>query len=338
MALMAHLVGLSLALGAFLGGLVVSESELSHQAVAEIIPLRDLFATLFFTSVGMLIDPNFMLANAVSIALVVVLVVVGKGLIITAIPMAFGYSLRTALMVGLAMAQVGEFSFVLARQGVNSNAIPEEMYDLTLSGALFTILISPFLVRLASPLASVAARAPFFGSMLSEPASAHLGDGTELRRHAVICGYGRVGSELAEALERRNFQYLVIEQDPRRVEALQRRGVPVIYGDASNPAVLEHAHLGQARILAGTMPDVRAAELTVRRARAMNPRLDIAARAQSGEDVSRLRAAGADEVVHPQFEAGLELIRHALRRYGVSAPEVELLVTRRRTAHYLPEG
>jgi monovalent cation:H+ antiporter-2, CPA2 family len=335
-ALMAHAVGLSLALGAFLGGLIVSESDLSHQAVADILPLRDLFATLFFTSVGMLIDPMFLVENAAPLVLVVVLVVVGKGAITALMPLLFGFPARTALLVGLTLAQVGEFSFVLARQGVELGAIPERLYSLTLAAALVTILLSPFLLRLGLPLSTLLAQLPLVGGRLTEPAEAQLGDGPELRRHTVICGFGRVGGELAEALSRRGFQYLVIEQDPRRVERLKQRGIPVIYGDASNPAVLEHAHLQHARLLAATMPDARAVELTVRHARSVNPRLDIVARAQSGDDLPRLRAAGADEVIHPQFEAGLEIVRHSLRRYGVSAQEVELLVSGRRIAHYLP--
>jgi CPA2 family monovalent cation:H+ antiporter-2 len=254
------------------------------------------------------------------------------------VPLAFGYSARTALLVGAALAQVGEFSFVLARQGLAQGAIPQQLYGLTLAAALVTILLSPFLVRAVGPLHRALLRLPLLGSRLAEPATPYLGGQPPTRNHVVIGGYGGVGREVAQALARRGFQYLVLELDPRRVAALRREGVPVIFGDAANPAVLEHAGLGQARLLVATMPDTRSAELAVRHARQASSRLDIIARAQSGRDVPRLRAAGADEVVHPQFEAGLEIVRHALRRFGVSPQEVELVVGRRRAAHYQPDG
>jgi len=335
-ALLAHALGLSLALGAFLAGLLVAESELAHQAVAEILPLRDLFATLFFTSVGMLIDPVFVLAYAGPIAFGVALVVLGKGLVTAAAPLAFGYSARVALLVGASLAQVGEFSFVLAQQGRDLGLIPSWLYDLTLSVALVSILLTPFLVRAAPPLQRWLARLPAVGRRFAEPVEPRLGSEQAPRLHAVICGFGRVGGELAEALALRGFHFLVIELDPWRFARLQQRGIPAIYGDAANPAVLAHANLEQARVLAATMPDARAAALVARHARAANRRLNIVARAQSAEDVDRLYQAGADEVVHPQFEAGLEFVRHALHHYGVAAREIELITGRRREAHYTP--
>jgi monovalent cation:H+ antiporter-2, CPA2 family len=154
----------------------------------------------------------------------------------------------------------------------------------------------------------------------------------------VICGYGRVARELAEALEARSLRYLVIEYNPQVVRALRERRVPVIYGDAANPAVLEHAHLEQARLLAILMPDAAAAELATRHAHALNPRLDIVARGGGPRDLERLRRAGATEVVQPEFEAGVEVIRHALGRFGVGGQELSNLVRGRRAAYYRHTG
>src|SRR5207248_8062583 len=155
-----------------------------------------------------------------------------------------------------------------------------------------------------------------------------------LNRHAVICGYGRVARELADALQARGIHYLVIEYNPDVVRRLRDQQVPVIYGDAANPAVLEHAHLERARLLAVLMPDSRATELATRHARAINPRLDIVSRGASVEDLNHLRAAGATEVVQPEFEAGVEVIRNALRRFGVGGMELSSAVAGRRRAYY----
>jgi CPA2 family monovalent cation:H+ antiporter-2 len=285
----------------------------------------------------MLIDPAFIVANPGPVAAIVALVVVGKGLITTAVPLLFGYPARMALLVGASLAQVGEFSFVLLQQGVALGLVTDQINSLTLSAALLTILLTPFLLHGVEPLHRVLLKLPVLGPLVADPVVPRLGAETELRRHAVICGFGRVGGELSEALARRGFQYLVIELDLRRVQRLQQRGIPVIYGDATNPEVLKHARLEHAQVLAAALPDARASELLVRQARAINPRLDIIARAAAGELVPRLRQAGADEVVHPQFEAGLEFVRHVLQRYGVSSREIELITSRRRIAHYTPQ-
>ncbi len=260
--------GLSLALGAFLAGLVVSESDLSHQAVAEMLPLRDLFATLFFVSVGMLLDPFFVIRNVPAVLLVVAVVVLGKLLLVTLLVRLSGYAVRVALLTGLALPQIGEFSFVLARLGVGQGLIDDYLYNLTLAGALVTIILSPALLQLAEPLMGALRRLPLVGRQFDERLPDDLAsDQSGLSRHTVICGFGRVGRELAEALERWGFAYLVIEYDPRVAAEIRKRGVPVIFGDAAKPMVLHHARLEQARVLAITVPDLPTADRAVREAR-----------------------------------------------------------------------
>src|SRR5262249_3660668 len=212
-ALVTYMAGLSLAFGAFLAGLAVAESEYRTQGVAETLPLRDLFASLFFVSVGMLIDPFALAQQAGLIGLVAGVAIVGKVAIVTAILMLLKLPGRVAVLTGLSLAQVGEFSFVLARIGVDAHAIPASLFDLPLAPALVTIVADPFLLRIAPQLLAVLERLPGIGARFGQPADADpAADG--LSRHVVICGYGRVGSELAAALERRGLRYLVIEYHP----------------------------------------------------------------------------------------------------------------------------
>jgi K+:H+ antiporter len=360
-ALVTQAAGLSLAFGAFLAGLVVGESEYRAQVVAEVLPLRDLFASLFFVSIGLLIDPRALLANVSQVALLTAAVMVGKTAIIVVVVRALGLPGPVAVLAGLALAQVGEFSFVLARLGAASGAIPPGLEDLILATALVTIVLTPALLSSAPlllrmlrvlPLAGRAFLPPLEPAVLGLTAEGATGPGAagvagaekgddghegaapRLRGHAVICGFGRVGRELAEAFSRRGLRYLVVEYNPLVVRRLRAEGVPVVYGDASRPAVLEHAHLEGARLLAVLMPDALATQEATRHGRRLNPRLDIVARARDGRDVERLRRAGATEVVQPEFEAAVEVVRHALRRYGVTSQELAHVTSGRRDAFY----
>lgn len=332
-ALLTQLIGLSLAFGAFVAGLVLAESRYRTQAVAEALPIRDLFTSLFFVSVGMLINPGQLLAHAGQVALLSAVAVFGKFLIVALILIALGLPGRIAIIAGLSLAQIGEFSFVLARVGVDSRAIPSSLFDLTLGTALVSIVAAPFLLRLAPLLEAAGRRIPRMRTRFEEKATAPI-EADRLSEHTVICGFGRVGSHLAHALTRRGRSFLVIEYNPEIVSRLEAQAVPVVYGDASNPAVLERAHLHEAVLLAVLLPDPAATELTVRRAREHSPDLDIIARANSREQVARLRAAGATEVVQPEFEAGIEVIRHALQRYGITGAELDRDAADHRAAFY----
>ncbi|HEY3110074.1 MAG TPA: cation:proton antiporter, partial [Chloroflexota bacterium] len=336
-ALATFALGLSLAFGAFLAGLAVAETDYRHQVVAEVLPLRDLFASLFFVSVGMLINPAALIANAGPVALLTGVAIVGKAAVAIGALLLLGLPGRAALLTGASLAQIGEFSFVLARIGVDAHAIPARVFDLTLVAAVLSIVATPFALRAAPALGRAARHLPLVGARFAEPVVGD--DAVEgMRRHTVICGYGRVGRELASALEARRFAYVVLEYNPLIARDLRERGVPVVYGDATNPAVLEHAHVERARLLAVLVPDAVTAELVTRRARAMSPDLDIVARAASAEGVARLRAAGASAVVQPEFEGGVEVIHHALQRYGVVGPELAHVTAGRRAAFYRVEA
>jgi monovalent cation:H+ antiporter-2, CPA2 family len=333
-ALAAQAIGLSLAFGAFVAGLVVAESEFRAQVIAEAVPLRDLFTSVFFVSVGMLIDPRTLIDNAGAVVLLTAAVLVAKPVIVTVVVLALGFPGRVAVLAALSLAQVGELSFVLAQVGVSTGAIPRLLLDLTLSTSLTTVVLAPFALRTAPLVLRAARRLPLAGPHFDDGAADADHAAAGLRGHVVVCGGGRVGGELVDALRRRSIPCVVIEYHPDAARRLRERGVPVITGDAANPAVLEHAAIPRARLLAALVPDVADAERIVRGAHALGPRIRVVARAQRGEDVEVLRRAGAEVVVQPEFEAGVEVIRHALQRYGVMGPELDHLIAGRRRAFY----
>ena len=319
--------GLSVALGAFVAGLLISESEYVHQALADVVPLRDVFATLFFASLGMLVDPSFLLDNMGMVGAAVAAIIVGKFIICALVPRLFGYSIKTMLFSGAGLFQIGEFSFVLAAAGLAVGAISTRMYDLILTSAVITILLTPFALSLVSVLYSRLSQRESIARLLASGREAALLDsGPELRGHVVICGYGRVGRVLGDVLGRRGFGHLVIDIDPYVIDTLRAGDVPCIYGDASNPEILSWAALDRARVLVITFHDPIATEMTARNARRINARLDVVARVHLDSEVETLRGLGVAELVRPEFEAGLEIIRHTLHRYGLTGPEIQIIV------------
>jgi len=324
----AYFFGLSAAVGAFIAGLLISQSAFARQALADIIPLRDTFAALFFVSLGMLVNPHFVAENIAIIAVVVAVIIVAKFIICSSIPWFFGYSPKTMLFVGLGLIQIGEFSFVLAGMGMEAGIVSQYIYSLTLTSAIITMLLTPFALSFASFLYRHLSQGERFGRLAARrPDPGWQSQRWELSGHAVICGHGRVGSSLARVLERRNFSYLVIDLDPQVISELHAREIPCIYGDAGNPEILAHAQLDKARVLICTFPDFIAVELATRNALRINPRLDIVARVHRDVDAELLKGIGVSEIVRPEFEAGLEITRHTLHRFGLSGPEIQLILT-----------
>jgi len=324
------LFGVSLALGAFLAGAVVGESDLSHQAAADALPLRDAFAVLFFVSVGMLFDPAFVLEMPFAVIGVVALIVVAKAVVAFAIVAAYGYPVRTGLTVAAGLAQIGEFSFILAGLGTRLELLPNDGFQLIVAGSLLSITLNPFLfaaldaieewVRVHPRMARVLQRrAGALGRLAANPT--HEG----LRRHAVLCGHGRVGSIIAKALERRGFRYVVIEQDRRSVEELRARGIPAVYGDAANEAVLEQVGLEDALVFVLAIPDPPAARHALEYAKRVNPRIEVVARTHSEAERAQLLDLGARQAVLGERELAVQLARFTLRRFGVSGPETEAI-------------
>jgi monovalent cation:H+ antiporter-2, CPA2 family len=326
-----YLVGLSFAFGAFVAGMVLSESEYSHQALAEIEPLRDVFAMIFFVSIGLLIDPAFLWENAGTIALVVVLVLVVKGLIFGGLARAFGYGNIAPFAVGLGLFQVGEFSFLLAREGISAEAISQETYSLVLATAAVTMALTPLAARLA-PLLYGRFRQRF----PTEPLRTfNLPEGG-LRGHAVVAGYGRVGSFVARLLSRLEKPFVVVEANPGRADEAREVGFPTVYGDAAAVPVLEAAGVSRARLVVLTVPDAIAARLAVERVKGLAPNADVLVRAESVEQLEDLGRLGVYEAVQPELEAGLELARQALACLGVEVGEAQNFADGVRRELYAP--
>jgi CPA2 family monovalent cation:H+ antiporter-2 len=329
----AELFGASLALGAFLAGVVLNESELSHRAGLEALPLRDAFAVLFFVSVGMLFEPSILVEEPLEVIAIVAIIMAGKGIAAFLIVTGIGYGLRTATLVSAALAQIGEFSFILAAVGISLDLLPEDATSLVLAGAIVSITLNPFVFRNAERIEHLASRWPWLADIASrnEPESIAA---PSLRRHVVICGYGGAGSNLARTLSGRQLPFVIVENNPFVYERARLAGHPVVFGDATQPIVLAQAQVAESRTMAvtfGTLPD---AELTVQNAKTLNPRLDIVARAEDAESYALLRESGSTEIIDADFEVSAEFVRHVLHRYGIDAREIAALQARRRAEHY----
>lgn len=323
--------GLSLALGAFVAGVVVSESDLSHQIIGEVTPLRDIFAGIFFVSVGMLVDLEYVMSNLLLVLLATLLIVVVKGGIVTALTLAFRYPLRTATLTGIALAQSAEFSFILARVGSDVDAISPPVFSLLLAAAAASIIISPMLHNAAGPIVSLIERFARGSELARLPQP--LAEEPPLRGHAVVCGYGRVGNVIGTALRRRGFPMLVIEQDQRIVRQLRDEGVPALLGYAEHPSFIEQMHLDSARVLIVAIPDALAARRVIDEALRVNPRLHIVARTHSQEERARLDQMGVEEAVIGELELAIEMTRFALHRFGVGTLETQAMLQRLRHQH-----
>lgn len=326
-AYLASLFGMSTALGALVAGIVVSESDLSHQILGAVMPLRDVFAGLFFVSIGMLVNPSYVAHNIPLIIFVVVLIIVVKGVISTGLVTGLGRPLNVAVLAGVALAQAGEFSFLLGRMGVDLNALNEGEFSLILASTAVTIILAPAAYQLAIPLVGqmehrrrqTASMDDQLASLAAQP----------LQGHAVICGYGRVGRLIGGALRRRGLPLVVIEQDAEVAHRLRQEGLRVVLGDADNFTVLQHVGLGQARLLVVAIPGALETRQTVGNARQINSSLPVIARVQSEGERDYMQRQDVTAVVGER-ELGLEMTRLTLRRYGVSAMEALAVVQRLR--------
>jgi CPA2 family monovalent cation:H+ antiporter-2 len=324
-AYISELFGLSLALGAFLAGLLISESDISHQVASELAPLRDVFAGIFFVSIGMLFDPGFVIGAAALVLLALALIVPLKGALIAGLTKALGAPGRTAVLTGVLLAQAGEFSFLLARLGSDLGAVGNAMFSLMLGSAALSIVVSPSLAK-ATPavLRELDARRRRGPDEL-QPIVPEVAAGAR-RRYAVLCGYGRIGRLVGAALERRGFPYIVIEADPGICRELRTRGVPVVQGVAENERNMDRLDLSSAQVVVVSVPDPIAMRRIVHHVRRRAPRLPIIARARSSADRDMLEREGVGEIVVAETEAALEIARFTLGRLGVSAPETAAIV------------
>jgi CPA2 family monovalent cation:H+ antiporter-2 len=331
--------GLSLALGAFVAGIIVSESDLAHQAAGEIIPFRDLFAVLFFVSVGMLLDPAAIVNEWPALLAMLTVTVLAKGVVAAVASRLLGLPLRSALLLGAIIAQEGEFSFLVAGQALHLELLDARGYNLVLATAVLSIVLTPAMVAAATRIATRIERSqPALDPPLPGAASGIRGErgavGEEDRVSVVVLGAGRVGRVVIRAVRARGFRCVVIDRDQAALEAISDMGAATLFGDAASRAILARAGLDKARLLVVAIGDSMTAQLAVERARSLNPRLTVVARARGATQVEAMRSLGAARVADPELEAALELARAALARMGVSGPEQTAIATGLRRRAY----
>jgi K+:H+ antiporter len=334
----ASLFGVSFALGAFFAGMVVNGSDLSHEAATESLPLQDAFSVLFFVAVGMLFDPGILIRQPLQVLSVVLIVMIGKSLGAFVIVLLFRYPARTALTISASLAQIGEFSFILAALGVALGLLPAEGQSLIVAGALLSISLNPLAFEAASRASRWISARPHILARLERPPGV-LGDlpsttdPEAFRDHAVLVGYGRVGSAIGETLAQRGISYIIVEQNRETVEALRTRGLPVLFGDAERPDVLRHAHFERARLLVVAVPDPYQARAIIDLARSANPAIDTVARTHSENERDYLERHGVGLALIGERELALGMARYALLSMGSDEDEADATVDAIRRRH-----
>lgn len=323
-------VGLSFALGAFVAGLILSESEFSQQALSDVVPVRDIFGLLFFVTVGMLLDPRYALAHIGQIAAAVTLIFLGKSLILGFLTRAFGYVNMAPWIVGLGLSQIGEFSFVLARTGVGSSLLSKPTYDLALTCTVITMALSPVVSSLALPLGRAwrawrkPARMPTVPGLPQEM----------LQGHIIVAGYGRSGKAAARVLRAAGIPLIVVELNHAVFSDLHANGLKGVWGDITSEEILHAAGVERARILLLAVPDHSTVCMSIERARRLNPKIVVIARAGGAHNVAELDKLGIDAAVQAEFEGGVEMVRQALVRYPYDDAATSRLVSDVRAEFY----
>lgn len=331
---MTYSIGLSLALGAFLAGLVISESEYSEHALGNVVPFLDIFTSFFFVSIGMLFDIRPIIEQPGLILFFTLMVIVVKTLIGTFAIYIIGYPLRVALMAGLALSQVGEFSFILSKVGIDTGVLSEANYPLFIAVSVLTMALTPFIIKLSPRITDLIMQLPLPQRMKAglDP----LPDDTEhkMKDHTVIVGYGINGRNVVRAAIYAGIPYEVIEMNPQTVNREKENGIPIFFGDAAQKVVLEHANLKEALVLVITIPDSVAVRKILRMAHSINPHLHIIVRARFIRDVPTFIELGADEVIPEEFETSVEIFTRVLYKYLIPKEEIEQQIMKVREDSY----
>ena len=329
-------LGLSIEMGAFVAGLMISEIDYADHALAKVLPLRDTFASLFFASIGMLIDPNILINNFGLILGMVTLVMLGKAVIIFPIVIKFGYSVKTAVIAALGINQIGEFSFVLALTGKDLGLISQQTYLLLLGTTAITLILTPILLERAPALANQLTQTPILFQYLQrfeKPKSLSVPESID--SHVVVAGYGRVGQVVVKILQSQGYPVIVMDNSEPAIQRLRNRNIPYLFGDADSQLVLEKAHLEKAKALVIALPDPASTRLLLERALSISPGLDIIARSHSDKEIDVLTQMGAKEVVQPEFEAALELGTHLLKTLGAPVTQIYNIINDIRVDKYM---
>jgi len=326
-------VGLSLALGAFLAGLIISESEYSHQALSNVLPFRDLFVSFFFLSVGMLLNLDILLSQALLVAVVALGLLLFKTVLVAAVVFVLGYSLRVAIISGLTLSQIGEFSFVLSGSGLQNGIISPEMIQIFMAAAVLTMAITPLSIAWAPRLADAAAGISSLRRFFRD--SEHSAETGEVQQdHLVIIGYGLNGRNLARAAQVAGIPYLVLDVNPEIVKKERQEGIPIRVGDATYDAVLEAVQIDTARVVVVAVSDPQASARIVSAIRRHTVESSIIVRTRYVDHIGPLYRAGADYVIPEEYETSIEIFALVLQKYLVPRQQIEELVTEIRSSGY----
>jgi CPA2 family monovalent cation:H+ antiporter-2 len=330
----AVLFDVSFALGAFFAGVMLAESDLAHEAAEKSLPLQDAFAVLFFVAVGMLFDPTILTRAPLAVLTVVFVIVVGKSVAAFGIVLAFGHPVRTALTISASLAQIGEFSFILAGLGVALGLMPEQGRDLILAGALLSITLNPFVFATIAPVARWLEARPRLLRAITRRhvvASSEAPTLSRLRDHAIVVGYGRVGSVIGAALAGQGIPFAVVERNPRVYERhLAAAGIPAVAGDAATPGVLTSVGIAHARMIVIASPDGYYVRRVLELALAARPGIRAIARTHHAEERDRLLTQGAAHVVLGEHELAIAMSRYSLQEWGIDAATMHEATTQLR--------
>lgn len=310
-------LGLSAALGAFFAGLMLANTDYHHQIAGEITPFRHIFVSIFFISIGLLFDVPFVVSNALTVFPLVGLVLFVNWIVITLVVLAFGYSPRVAVVTGIILSQIGEFSFLLLETAKNGGMIAWDFYQNILSAAVITIFLTPFLFNFVPILMRLTAKIPLFGLAPEEAGRADRKNSRLLRNHIVLCGYGTAGQDLAAALLLENIPFVVVEMNPQNIRRAREHGLQVVYGDALNEAVLKEVAIDKAKAIVVSFGESSSAAQIVRGVRRLAPQTMIVIRARYERDVAWMYELGADVVVMEELEVSAELLRAILGHLGL---------------------
>ncbi|MDY6989480.1 MAG: cation:proton antiporter [Thermodesulfobacteriota bacterium] len=333
-ALITSSVGLSLPLGAFLAGLIISESEYSHHALGNILPFRDVFTSFFFVSIGMLLDVGFLFRHPGTIGLIALGVFLLKSVIATFATVLLGFPLRTAVLVGLALGQVGEFSFILSKTGLEYGLLEGSTYQMFLAFSVLTMAATAFIIGLAPRLGDIVLRLPLPKRLVSGFYAASETRVEDKKDHLIILGFGVSGRNVARAAKRAGIPYTIIEMNPETVRSEQARGEPIYYGDSTQEAVLQHANLKDARVVVAAINDPAATRRTTAVIRRLNPTIHLIVRTRYLQEVKPLFELGADDVIPEEFETSVEIFTRVLVKYFIPRDEIERLVSEVRSDGY----
>lgn len=328
------LAELSLALGAFLAGLIVSESEHSHRAIGNIVPFRDLFTSFFFVSIGMLFNISLVLDNLMVVALLTCAAIVVKTVITGFMGFVLGYPLRIQILAGLYLSQVGEFSFVLARLGEKAELLSHVEYQIFLAVSILTMGLTPFLFTLSQRLAKLSEKIPLPGVLKYGRVYLPPEPEEQMKDHMIIIGYGINGRNVAKAALAANIPYLILEMNPETVRHEREKGVPIYYGDATQEEVLKHAAIDHARVVIVVIADPAATVQIAQVVRRMNHKIYLIIRTRFIREVEHLYSLGADEVIPEEYETSIEIFARVLLHYQVPLGDIERLISEIRTDEY----